>query len=72
MGTLYTSRSFIRMKLSLALEYPSSKPLAFVVNEANVSEYTVYPSILEELKRRRKIRPGDILYFDKGYNSYEN
>ena len=63
---------FIGMKLSLALEYPSLKPLAFVVNEANVSEYTVYPQILEELHRRRKIRAGDILYFDKGYYSYEN
>jgi Transposase DDE domain len=63
---------FIGMKLSLALEYPSLKPLAFIVNEANVSEYTVYPQILEELQRRRKIRAGDILYFDKGYYSYEN
>ena len=63
---------FIGMKLSLALEYPSLKPLAFVVNEANVSEYTVYPQILEELHKRRKIRAGDILYFDKGYYSYEN
>lgn len=63
---------FIGMKLSLALEYPSLKPLAFIINEANVSEYTVYPQILEELKRRRKIRAGDILFFDKGYYSYEN
>ena len=62
---------FIGMKLSLALEYPSLKPLAFIVNEANVSEYTVYPQILEELKRRRKIRAGDVLYFDRGYYSYE-
>lgn len=63
---------FIGMKLSLALEYPSLKPLAFVINEANVSEYKVYPQILEELSRRRKIRAGDVLYFDRGYYSYEN
>jgi hypothetical protein len=63
---------FIGMKLSLALEYPSLKPLAFVINEANVSEYTVYPQILEELSRRKKIRAGDVLYFDRGYYSYEN
>jgi hypothetical protein len=55
---------FIGMKLSLALEYPSLKPLD--------SEYTVYPQILEELSRRKKIRAGDILYFDRGYYSYEN
>lgn len=63
---------FIGMKLSLALEYPSLKPLAFIINEANVSEYTVYPQILEELSRRNKIRAGDVLYFDRGYYSYEN
>lgn len=45
---------FIGMKLSLALEYPSLKPLAFVINEANVSEYTVYPQILEELREEEK------------------
>lgn len=63
---------FIGMKLTLALEYPSLKPLAFVINEANISEYTVFPQILEELQRRRKIKAEDILYFDKGYYSYEN
>jgi len=63
---------FIGMKLSLALEYPSLKPLAFIVNEANVGEYKVYPQILEELSRRKKIRAGDILYFERGYYSYEN
>jgi hypothetical protein len=63
---------FIGMKLSLALEYPSLKPLAFIINEANVSEYKVYPQILEELNRRKKIRAGDVLYFDRGYYSYEN
>jgi hypothetical protein len=62
----------IGMKLTLALEYPSLKPLAFVVNEANVSEYTVFPQILEELQRIRKMRAEDILYFYKGYYSYEN
>jgi hypothetical protein len=63
---------FIGMKLRLALEYPSLKPLAFIINEANVSEYTVYPQILEELSRRKKIRAGDVLYFDRGYYSYDN
>jgi hypothetical protein len=63
---------FIGMKLTLALEYPSLKQLAFIVNEADVSEYTVYPQILEELKRRRKIKSRDILYLDRGYYSYDN
>jgi hypothetical protein len=68
-----TRRGYFKgMKPTLALEYPSLKPLAFVVNEANVSGYTVFPQILEELQRRRKIIARDILYSNKGYYSYEN
>jgi hypothetical protein len=39
------------MKLTLALESQTLKPLAFLINEANVSEPKIYP-ILKELKRR--------------------
>jgi hypothetical protein len=34
------------MKLTLALEYSTLKPLAFLINEANVAEPTIYPMIL--------------------------
>lgn len=63
---------FIGMKLTLALEYPTLKPLVFLINEANVSEPKIYPEMLKELKRKRIIRSGDIIYADKGYYSYEN
>lgn len=63
---------FIGMKLTLALEYPTLKPLAFLINEANVSEPKIYPEILKELKRKRIIVAGDIVYADRGYYSYEN
>ncbi len=63
---------FIGMKLTLALEYPTLKPLAFLINEANVPEAKIYPMILEELKKRRIIKAGDILFADRGYYSYEN
>jgi len=63
---------FIGMKLTLALEYKTLKPLAFLINEANVSEPKIYPEILKELKRRRIIKAGDVIYADRGYYSYEN
>jgi hypothetical protein len=63
---------FIGMKLTLALEYQTLKPLAFLINEANVSEPKIYPEILKELKRRRIIKAGDVIYADRGYYSYEN
>ncbi len=63
---------FIGMKLTLALESQTLKPLLFLINEANVSEPKIYPEILKELKRRRLLRSGDIVYADRGYYSYEN
>ena len=63
---------FIGMKLTLALEYATLKPLAFLLNEANVPEAKIYPMILEELKKRRITKAGDILFADRGYYSYEN
>lgn len=63
---------FIGMKLTLALESQTLKPLAFLINEANVSEPKIDPEILKELKRRRIVKAGDAIYADRGYYSYEN
>jgi hypothetical protein len=60
------------MKLTLALEYSTLKPLMFLLNEANVPEANIYPMILSELKKRRITKTGDILFADRGYYSYEN
>ena len=60
------------MKLTLALGSETLKPLAFLINEANVSEPKIYTEILKELKRRRIIKAGDVIYADRGYYSYEN
>lgn len=63
---------FVGMKMTLALEYSTLKPLAFIINESNVSESKIYTQILDELKRRRILRLGEIVYFDRGYYSYNN
>lgn len=63
---------FIGLKLTLAIEAETLKPLAFLINEANVPEAKIYFEILDELKRRRILKSGDIVYADRGYYSYEN
>jgi hypothetical protein len=60
------------MRSTLELEYSTLKPLAFLMNQANVPEPKIYPEMLKELKRRRIIAAGDIVYVDKGYYSYES
>ena len=63
---------FIGMKLTLALDSQTLRPLAFLINEANVSEPKIYPEILKELKRKRIVKAGDVIYADRGYYSYDN
>jgi hypothetical protein len=43
---------FIGMELTLALEYPTLKPLLFLIKEANASDLKIFPEIVNELKRR--------------------
>ena len=71
MGSLNPQR-FLGMKLTLALEYQILKSLAFLINEANVPESKIYAEILKELKRRRIIKAGDVIYADRRYYSYES
>ena len=63
---------FIGMKLTLVLEYPSLKPLLFLLHPANRHEAKIFDQVMEELKRRRIIRRGDVIIMDKGFYAYRN
>ena len=68
-----SSKSFyIGYKLTLAIDYHTRKPLAFLIHEGSPHDSKIYSEILEELKRRRLIRRGDTIIMDKGYYSYQN
>jgi len=60
------------MKLTLVLEHPSLKPLLFLLHPANKHEAKIFGEVLDELKRRRIIRRGDIVVMDKGFYAYRN
>jgi hypothetical protein len=63
---------YIGYKLTLAIEYPSLRPVAFLLQQGSPSDAKIYEKILEELKRRRIARNGDKIIFDRGYYSYKN
>jgi hypothetical protein len=67
-----TKGKFIGMKMTLVIEYPSLKPLLFLIHPANRHESPLYPEIMGELKRRRIIRKGDTLFLDRGFYAYKN
>ena len=63
---------FVGMKLALILEYPSLKPLLFLLHPANRHEARIFQEVMDELKRRRIARKGDTVIMDKGFYAYKN
>ncbi len=63
-----SSKSFyISYKLTLAIDYQTRKPMAFLIHEGSPHDSKIYIEILEELRRRRIMRRGDTIIMDKGY-----
>jgi len=60
-----TKGLFVGMKLTLILEYPTLKPLIFLLHPANSHEAKIFQEVMEELRMRRIARRGDIVIMDK-------
>ena len=67
-----TKGLFVGMKLTLVLEYPSLRPLLFLLHPANRHDAKIFQEVMDELKRRRIVRRGDIVIMDKGFYAYRN
>ena len=63
---------YIGYKLTLVIEYPSLMPVAFLLHQGSPGDAKIYKEILEELKRRRIVRDGDTIIFDREYYGYKN
>lgn len=63
---------YIGYKLTIALEYPKMKPLAFIIHQGSPNDAPIFTEIMEQLKNRRLILKGDTFIFDKGYYSKDN
>ena len=63
---------YIGFKLTLAVEYPSMRPLTFLLHSGSPHDSKIFELIMKELQRKRIICKGDIVIFDKGYYKYEN
>jgi hypothetical protein len=71
-GYSHVHGHYIGYKLTLAVDYPSLKPLAILLHRGSPHDSPLFDKILHELKRRRIKRPGDLVVCDKGYYSYQN
>lgn len=54
------------------MDYDSMNPVAILIHSGAPNDARLFDEILENLQKRRIIRKGDILIFNKGYYSYKN
>jgi len=47
-------------------------PVSILIHPGALHDSKIFDETLKELKRRRIIKPKNILLFDKGYFSYDN
>jgi len=71
-GYSSTHGHYIGYKLTLVIEHPSLTPLAMMIHRGSPNDSHLFTEIMDELSRRRIIREGDVLVFDKGYYSYQH
>ena len=63
---------YIGFKSTIVIEYESAMPVAILIHSGAPHDSKIFTEIMENLKKRRIIRKGDIMIFDKGYYKYEN
>ena len=63
---------YIGYKLTMVVDKHKLKPLAFLIHEGSPNDAKLFKEVMEELKRRRVARAGDVVIADKGYYSYKN
>ena len=71
-GYSKTHGHYIGYKLTLAIEYPSLKPLCFHLHRGSPHDAPLFDDIVLELRKRRIARIGDLIVCDKGYYSFRN
>ena len=67
---LFSFQYYIGYKLTMVVDKHKLKPLAFLIQEGSPNDAKLFREVLEELKRRRIARKGDVILADKGYYSY--
>ena len=63
---------YIGFKATVVIEHQSAMPVAIIIHSGAPHDSRIFQEIMENLKKRRIIRKGDTIIFDKGYYSYQN
>jgi transposase len=71
-GYSTTKGYFIGFKVTVVLDEKTLCPVSILIHPGAPNDSKLFDQTLKELKRRRIIKPKNILLFDKGYYSYDN
>ena len=63
---------FVGYKVTVLLEKNTRTPISILIHPGSPNDSKIFDEVLKELKRRSLIKPKDLIYFDRGYFSYEN
>ncbi|MBF4475734.1 MAG: transposase, partial [Methanobacterium formicicum] len=62
----------IGFKATIVIEHESAMPVAILIHSGAPHDTKIFTEIMENLRKRRIIRKGDTIIFDRGYYKYEN
>ncbi|CEA12510.1 transposase [Methanobacterium formicicum] len=63
---------YIGFKATIVIEHESAMPVAILIHSGAPHDTKIFTEIMENLRKRRIIRKGDTIIFDRGYYKYEN
>ena len=63
---------YLGYKLSLLVDYPALQPMGFLLHPGAPADVQLWEHLIQEGKRRRIIRNGDVVIGDKGYFKYDH
>lgn len=63
---------YIGYKVTLVLDYKTKMPVYFMIQRGSPSDTKMVSTILPVLRRKKIIRRGDCILFDRSYYSYQN
>ena len=72
MGFSTTKGYYIGFKVTLVLEKDTLCPISVIIHSGAKNDAKIFNEVLEELSRRRLLRKGQVILFNKGYYSIEN
>jgi len=65
-------KHYAGFKMTLAIDHKTCRPLAILIHKGCPNDTTIFDDMLNELKRRKILKKGQLILADRGFTSLEN